>query len=202
MNNKVVNVLMFATGAAIGSVVTWKLVKTKYEQIARDEIASVKEVFSFRKSEPEVLEPKKLELETEDKDEDEESDPCEVERDEYKGLLKNYGYTDTEDEDDKKGGSYTVAAPYVITPDEFGGEYEYDAISLNYYADGILADDWGVIIDDVDGEVGIESLDHFGQYQADTVFVRNDRLKIDYEIIRDERSYSDVHDVPQHPEDE
>ena len=99
MNNKVVNVLMFAAGAAVGSVVTWKLVKTKYEQIARDEIASVKEVFSFRKSEPEVFEPKKSELET--KDEDEEPDPCEVEKDEYKGLLKNYGYTDTEDEDDK-----------------------------------------------------------------------------------------------------
>ena len=202
MNNKVVNVLMFAAGAAIGSVVTWKLVKTKYEQIARDEIASVKEVFSFRKFEPEVFEPKKSELETKDadEDEDEEPDPCEVEKDEYKGLLKTYGYTDTED--DKKGGSYTVAAPYVITPDEFGGEYEYDAISLNYYADGILADDWGVIIDDVEGEVGTESLNHCGQYQADTLFVRKDRLKIDHEIIRDERSDSDVHDVPQHPEDE
>jgi len=203
MNSKVVNALMFTAGAAIGSVVTWKLVKTKYEQIAREEIASVKEAFSFRKFEPktfepEVFEPKKFELETEE----EEPDPREVEREEYKGLLETYGYTDTEDEDDGKGGSYAVVAPYVITPDEFGGEYEYDAISLNYYKDKILADDWGNIIEDVEGEVGTESLNHFGDHQPETVFVRNDRLKIDYEIVCDERSYSDVHGIPQHLEDE
>ena len=39
------NVLIFAAGAAIGSAVTWKLIKTKYEQIANEEIESVKEFF-------------------------------------------------------------------------------------------------------------------------------------------------------------
>ena len=40
------SVLIFTAGAVIGSLITWKLVKTKYENIANEEIASVKETFS------------------------------------------------------------------------------------------------------------------------------------------------------------
>ena len=42
------NFVIFAVGAAIGSAVTWKFVKTKYERIADEEIASVKERYSQR----------------------------------------------------------------------------------------------------------------------------------------------------------
>ena len=47
--NKVTEVAMFAAGAAIGALVTWKLVKNKYERIAQEEINSVKETFAKRK---------------------------------------------------------------------------------------------------------------------------------------------------------
>ena len=46
MKTALSNFIIFATGAVIGSVVTWKIIKTKYEQIAQEEIDSVKEVFS------------------------------------------------------------------------------------------------------------------------------------------------------------
>ena len=45
MNSTLSKVLIFAAGAAIGSAVTWKLIKEKYERIAQEEIDSVKEVF-------------------------------------------------------------------------------------------------------------------------------------------------------------
>ena len=48
INDTIKNLLIFTTGAAIGAAVTWKLLKTKYEQIAQDEIDSVKEVFARR----------------------------------------------------------------------------------------------------------------------------------------------------------
>ena len=51
MKTTLSNFIIFATGAAIGSVVTWKIVKTKYEQIAKEEINSVKEVFSKKEAE-------------------------------------------------------------------------------------------------------------------------------------------------------
>jgi hypothetical protein len=40
--------------------------------------------------------------------------------------------------------------------------------------------------------VGEESLEHFGEYEEDTVFVRNDHLMTGYEIQRDYRTYAEV----------
>ena len=49
MGDKIVKLLIFGVGAAIGSVVTWKLVKTKYKRIADEEIESVKKIYSYKK---------------------------------------------------------------------------------------------------------------------------------------------------------
>ena len=47
MNRKtLVKAFIFVAGAAIGSAVTWKVVKNKYEQITQEEIKSVKEEYS------------------------------------------------------------------------------------------------------------------------------------------------------------
>lgn len=82
--------------------------------------------------------------------------------------------------------------PYVISPEEFGEFEDYERISLSYYADQVLADEDDEKVDDVDNVVGLESLTHFGEFEDDSVFVRNDRLKCDYEILLDQRTYSDV----------
>ena len=36
---------IFAAGACIGSAVTYKIIKTKYEQISNDEIESIREMY-------------------------------------------------------------------------------------------------------------------------------------------------------------
>ena len=46
MGDAMNKIFIFTLGAAVGSVVTWKLVKDKYARIAQEEIDSVKEVFS------------------------------------------------------------------------------------------------------------------------------------------------------------
>ena len=38
MNNKLISIGAFIVGAAIGSVITWKIIKTKYEQFAQEQI--------------------------------------------------------------------------------------------------------------------------------------------------------------------
>ena len=42
------------------------------------------------------------------------------------------------------------------------------------------------------GLIGPKALNSFGQYQEDTVFVRNDKLKTDFEIILDAREFSKI----------
>ena len=74
---------------------------------------------------------------------------------------------------------------------------EHEQISLTYYADGVLADENDEVIEDVEDAVGIDSLNHFGEYEDDSVFVRNDARKCDYEILLDQRTYSEVvEDMP------
>lgn len=183
--NKAGSLFIFAAGAAFGSFVTWKLFKDKYEQIAQDEIDSVKEVFAKKDSdneEPVLAE----ESERNDK-------PSIIE---YAAKLKENGYTNYSDSENKesvyKEEGDSVQEPYVISPEEFGEFGKYDTISLTYYADYVLADDNDDVIEDVDDVVGTESLTHFGEYEDDSVFVRNDRLKCDYEILLDQRNFSDV----------
>ena len=85
--------------------------------------------------------------------------------------------------------------PYVIDPDDFGEE-GYHTVSLDYYADGVLAYmDSGAVIkpEEVDEIVGRDSLTRFGEYERDTVYVRNDKRKTDYEILANVDKYSDIY---------
>jgi hypothetical protein len=47
-------------------------------------------------------------------------------------------------------------------------------------------------MDNVEEAVGLESLDHIGEFEPDAIHVRNDKRKVDYEILLDYARYSDV----------
>lgn len=191
MNTNVKNVLIFAAGSVVGSAVTWKLLKNKYEQIAKDEIEFQLERFSKSK--------KELKEELQDANDIissyEKVEKAQVE--EYRKTVAERGYTDyssysnskTQKAEEKES---SEDRPYVIKPEDLGENDDYQVINLTYYADGILADDNDDLVDDVDNVVGTDSLSHFGDFEPDAVHVRNDRLKCDYEILRDRRKYKDV----------
>ena len=71
-----------------------------------------------------------------------------------------------------------------------------NTISLRYYGDKVLTDEDDVIITNVDEIIGEDSLTHFGEYEDDSVFVRNDEMKADYEILLDLRKYYDINEPP------
>ena len=207
--NKSLYLLAFVAGATAGSVATWLLVKERYAQIAQEEIDSVKEVFSKKET------PK----EHESISEIAEKAKNKADIMEYAKKLNDMGYTnysdisaDTDDEesnvaekiDNNDEGKKVMGEekPYVISPDEFGELDDYDEISLTFYSDQFLADDDDELVENVDRVVGAESLNHFGEYEDDSVFVRNDRLKADFEILLDERKYMDVLKTKPHPRED
>ena len=83
--------------------------------------------------------------------------------------------------------------PYVITHDEyFQAELEYENISLTYYEeDDTLVNENDTPISDVDVHIGDESIVRFGHGSKDPniVYVRNDRLQTDFEVVRSTGSY-------------
>ena len=175
MNSTLSKIVVFAAGAVVGSVVTWKIVKTKYEQIAQEEIDSVKEFYSKRQSDC------KKEVEVEEPEFDEED----VE--EYEDLVKESGYNTESNEtiQNDEEGKKEMDRPYVISPSEYD-ENGYDTITLKYYENNILVDEFGgVMPEDIWEEyVGADFAEHFGEYEEDSVFVRNDTFGIDYEILK------------------
>lgn len=214
MNSKIINVITFAAGAAIGSVVTWKLVKTKYENIAREEIESVKETFA------EYFATNDDTTETEETEEDEERpsnhtrqinwseyEDLDDELDEYERAEIDEYEADEADrvEYEKLTGYYTIGKggvatmnndndslakePYVISPYDFASLDDWKQVSLTYYADDILEDDYYNVIGNRDELIGAKALTTFGEYEDDSVFVRNERLKTDFEILKDPRTY-------------
>ncbi len=195
MNSKIINVLVFAAGAAIGSAVTWKVVKSRYDRIIAEEIESVKEAFaesdvtsSGEPTEPEVDDeedlverPKQINWdELENLDEDDNEDMVE-----YFRIVEKYT--------NEKGGARNMAnEPKVISPYDFGELDGYHQIELTYYADGFLEDDNYNIVEDAEELLGPDALNTFGEYEEDAVFVRNDFLGIDFQILRDYRTYEEA----------
>ena len=198
MNNKLFSFIMFATGAAIGSLVTWKVIKTKYERLAQEEIDSVKEEFS-RLS--------KIRKESNDRqNEDENAEAGGIEWNdtdqddlvEYNNITSRYRSSSDDDETDEEGDEWSegevpyINGPYAISPDDFSSSPPgYSAQPLDYFADGILADGWGVKLD-IEETIGEESLEHFGEYADDLLYVRNERKEIDYEVTKDPRTYAEA----------
>ena len=205
MNNKVFGTILFTAGAVIGSLVTWKVVKTKYEDIAQEEINSVKEEYTRLM----VSMKKKLNDSVTYKDDNNEDDESEKNTDNiddsimtnYNEIVKSYRSSDEEEnnqnekegeekEEDNDGVSY-MEAPYVISPDDFGSIPGYNVEPLDYFADGTLADGWGVELD-IAETIGEDAVNHFGDYDDDVVYVRNEQTKLEYEVTRDPRTYAEA----------
>lgn len=194
MNKKLFNVLLFTAGAAVGSLVTWKVLKARYERIAQEEIDSVKETWARLQggNEPDVVN----DANDTSEDDDDEYDPESEEMIGYTRLAGMYSRSSDDDsESSTEGGGEDVPyinGPYLITPEDYGnGNYDHDCYLLTYYADGILANDWWEEFN-VDETIGEDSVKHFGEYAENTIHVRNERLKADYEVVQDPRAYSEV----------
>ena len=193
MGNVVKNLFIFAVGAAAGAVATWKLLNDKYEKLYHEEVEAYKE---YHKEKSEKAEPESK-SEPEQKKEAPKTDTSDPLMDKLRDTVERAGYTDYSTTKEKQEPEEKDIRPYVIRPDELGDQIGYDVIELTYYADGVVAEE-DEIMDDIDEVIGIDSLGHFGEFEEDSVCVRNDRLKCDYQIILDERTYSDVIDKEPH----
>ena len=190
------NLLCFVAGAAIGSVVTWKLIEKKYKDLADEEIESVIETFKNRK--PRIT--KDNVKETVEKVINKYKEPKEIVEDIVNAERYSIENEEEIDEDDES--NYTidvdpgieVITPYVITPEQFGEYNEYGTKTLTYYADNVLTDeiDNPITSEEMITMIGPDALDHFGEYEDDSVYIRDEMNEMDYEILKSEKKFSEI----------
>lgn len=94
--------------------------------------------------------------------------------------------------------------PYIIHVDE-QHEREYTESTLTYYAaDDVLCDERDTPIEDKEKVVGEGNLEKFGHgsHDKNVVYIRNDVLGIEVEIIKNDGSYAEVvHGFVQHSDE-
>ncbi len=207
MKSKIINVFMFAAGAAIGSAVTWKVVKAQYERIVQEEIDSVKEAFNDMLAIRQDQDECEAEDEEEEKEEETEEgstqinwselEDLEEEDEEPEDYLNDYERLLNEYTSIKKGGAEDMTEDVikVISPYDFGELDGYRQFELTYYADEILEDEDYEIVNNPEEILGPDALTSFGEYEEDAVFVRNDRLKADFQILKDPRTYAEARSI-------
>ena len=190
------NLLCFVSGAAIGSIVTWKLIEKKYKDLADEEIESVIETFKNRK--PRIT--KDNVKETVEKVINKYKEPKEIVEDIV--TAERYSIENEEEIDEDDESNYTVnvdndievVTPYVITPEQFGEYNEYGTKTLTYYADNVLTDeiDNPITSEEMVIMIGPDALDHFGEYEDDSVYIRDEMNEMDYEILKSEKNFSEI----------
>ena len=89
-----------------------------------------------------------------------------------------------------------VAEDFVLEPDDFGelADEEYETVTILSLADGNFAYENGKVFDPVEQpekKIGNEALQVLKNTSNDVVYVRNNRTKIDYEIIKDDRTLNE-----------
>lgn len=203
---KLSTVIAFLTGAVVGGAAVWYITKDRYAQLAEDEISSVKEAYAKMESKKEKANKAMQKYQGTDENVQESQTTAVTAKVVEKGSIAEYAERVRHGEPmdysktvvppksgkpaDLPMSDNSGEAPYVISPEEFDELDGYATVSLLYFADGFLTDSLGVMIDDVKEVVG-DALSHFGEYEEDAVFVRNDVKRCDYEILRDERTYDE-----------
>jgi len=194
-DSKVSIFLAFAIGGASGALAACQYFKAKYKKIANDEIASVKEVLSKKRAglyNGKLVGKKRCSVPHDEK----------MARTDYAKIL---GYdTAAKDLNPSEKPVLSVYEPYVIAPEDFGNQEGYEEITLFYYKDKKIADERDSLLtpEEIRTVIGSDAVNHFGEFEEDSVFIRNDLRKCDYEILLDMRTFADAVKMPPDTQEE
>ena len=186
--------LAFVAGAIVGGFVTKKYIeyKSQINDEAEYEECETQETITEEANDTSV---------ENEKTSNDEIKIRSVDDDAYKKLLANLQYSVEKEAEDfiermipRQDEVRDTSKPYNIAPDEFEEIDEYDSDEYTYYADGYVTDSYGMPISDEDilNTIGEDFDTYFGSYDDDQIWIRNERLRMDFSVIRDVDRFVDV----------
>lgn len=162
------SVIGFIIGAVVSGLTTYFATKKKIKAKADEEIEEVRDIY----------EKMTLEHSKEKKKE-------EVPVKNYKVQAMHHRILT---ESEKKVEESKKDIPEIIPIESFVEDDDYDKETLIFYEeDGVLTDQYDHVIG-LNETIGEEALNHFGEEEEDIVYVRNNKLMIDYEVILEHKA--------------
>lgn len=205
----VLGLLALGAGCAAGYFVARKKLEAEYEERLKTEVAETKKFYSVLNKKDDLATPemavKKLHRDESELDEaveaireyqgdEPENDPADIV---VKQEVKHNVFADismpVEFDYDTEVPKRTPDKPYIISEDEYMNcEMHFPQMSITYFeGDGALADENDQEIPDIDSVIGEENLRFgYGSRSESVVFIRNERLSTEFEVLRHEGKYS------------
>ena len=203
--------IIFAVGAALGAGVTWFFTKRYYEKLSEQEIESVKKSFKklqedaqkradAAKNKPDIsVYAEALNKARENELEERNVNTHAVN---YTGFTEEQESEDGEEEDGYSYKSNAVAQPleknvdktkpYLLNRMPYQNEEPYyNMVTIMYYADGTYAEPHGKEIEVID-YIGENLMGYVEETDKDEIFIRNEELELDIDIVKDARTYDEI----------
>jgi len=200
--------IIFVVGAGIGGAISWFFTKRYFEKLKEEEVQSV--IASFSKLEEDNREraekaknkpdlSKYVDVLNKSQEQDENgSKAIESEN----GNTNYSNFTDSEqeikEEEDYRSVSKPVESnpdrskPYLLKKSPIDGEPPYFThITIDYYMDGTYADSHGTEME-VEDYIGKDLMDYVEKTEKDEIFIRNEPLEIDIDIVKQAMTYDEV----------
>lgn len=187
----------FVIGAAIGSATTYFLLRKKYESDVETEIREVRAAYKKAQendSDSDKDAPAEDISETPSKTTNYERSSLDLDKHEkaQKNINKPvptdyttyYKPEDIEIQDPPEMQKpIEYKPPYTISPNDFGEIPSYTEMYLELHPNGVLTDSsTGEEVEDVEDLIGTNWEGGIGEYEVNTVRIRNERLSMDIEI--------------------
>lgn len=176
MNSKTQGAMLLLSSIVISSVLTYLLTKAKYEKrsVTKPDIQTVEEP-----------KPSKKEIILQQNSQEDTSDVIKYAE---KYVRKNSelirDYTPEME-----------ARPEIefIDADIFDSDDAYDTVTFTLYKNNVLVNEQNKIVIDYENNVGREAVERFNEHEVNgAVYVRNHKHQMDYEILRDLRSFEEA----------
>lgn len=208
MNTTVItHLIALVAGAGIGALACSKYFKSKYEALADEEIESVRAKLQNMNSENGGIrriyqtmdnrpDPADIARRAEEFSRSYDVDAETVVESVTKAVAATLASQEDKDSNDEDVVEETHLEPrkdpYFITEDEYYKDNAFDKEVLVYYEDDeVLSDSREEMIDDVHHTVG-DAIEEFERSGEEFLYVRNERLGMDFEIQRVEGSYQEA----------
>lgn len=167
------NFIIFTVGFATGIVAGGYVFKKRYEEIMEEDRQSRNAAYNHKIEDDSSVD-------TEESDSDMSG---------YEEVISKSGYSENTEQSEGDEPEFEIIKAY-----EFDTIDDYSSVTLTLYSNDIVCDDsYEPLSEDeiVAAVGGREVFKHFGEYDPDTIYVRNNEKKIDYEILRDEEEYEE-----------
>ena len=186
--------LIFIGGDVTGSLVSWYFTKKKYETLAENEIAKMRE--GYRQKNKELAERARIKPDISEVVKDQitiPQDDVDLSEKEENLIAK---YAEESEPTGEENISPNDDVIEFIDDSEFASMNGYEKVNLVLYEDDVLANEMSDDIVLVEDTVGQQAIDDFKHYNPEAFYVRNNQLMTEYEITRDHRTYEEVTGIP------